>query len=99
MTIGAIAALIMIIFLGGAITMMFFLASKSKGIIALIVTITIFFASLFGFLWYYKYTARGARVLKDQISNFNNGLNREITITAEDGREIYHYKGKCDIET
>ena len=27
------------------------------------------------------------------------GLNREITITAEDGRLIYHYEGKVDIET
>ena len=44
-------------------------------------------------------TASGARAIKDQQSNFNQGLNREITITAEDGREIYHYTGKCDIET
>ena len=37
--------------------------------------------------------------MKDQQSNLSNGLMREITITAEDGREIFHYVGKCDIET
>jgi hypothetical protein len=37
--------------------------------------------------------------MKDQKSELSNGLMREITITAEDGREIFHYKGKCDIET
>ena len=49
--------------------------------------------------WWCNNTADGARALKDQQSNFNNGLNREITVLAADGREIFHYKGKCDIET
>ena len=48
--------------------------------------------------WYCGNTADGVRAMKDQQSNFNNGLNREIVITAEDGREIFYYKGKCDIE-
>ena len=37
--------------------------------------------------------------MKDFHSNMENGIEREITITAEDGREIFHYEGKCDIET
>jgi hypothetical protein len=37
--------------------------------------------------------------MKDQRSNFNNGLNREIVVLAADGREIFHYEGKCDIES
>ena len=49
--------------------------------------------------WYFNYTASGIRALKDQESNLSNGLPREITITAEDGRQIFHYSGKCDIET
>lgn len=48
--------------------------------------------------WWCNNTADGARALKDQQSNFNNGLNREITVLAADGREIFHYKGRCDIE-
>jgi hypothetical protein len=49
--------------------------------------------------WYCNNTAGGARAMKDQQSELHNGLMREITITAEDGREIFYYKGKCDIET
>lgn len=49
--------------------------------------------------WYFNNTAEGARALKEQQSNLNNGLNREITIIAADGREVFHYKGRCDIET
>lgn len=49
--------------------------------------------------WWCNNTADGARALKDQRSNLNNGLNREITVLAADGREIFHYKGRCDIES
>ena len=49
--------------------------------------------------WYCNNTAGGARAMKDQQSELHNGLMREITITAEDGREIFYYKGKCDVET
>ena len=49
--------------------------------------------------WYCNSTASGVRAMKDQESNLNNGLKREIIITAEDGREIFYYEGKCDIET
>lgn len=49
-------------------------------------------------IWFFSCTAAGARMTKDFKSGLH-GLEREITITAEDGREIYHYSGKCDIET
>ena len=49
-------------------------------------------------IWFFNSTATGARMEKDFKSGLH-GLDREITITAEDGREIYHYSGKCDIET
>ena len=49
--------------------------------------------------WYCNHPAGGARAMKDQQSKLNNGLMREITITAEDGRQIFYYKGKCDVET
>ena len=48
--------------------------------------------------WWCNDTAADARALKDQQSNLSNGLNCEIIVTAEDGREIFYYKGKCDIE-
>ena len=64
-------------------------------LITVILTVII---GCFGF-WWCNNTAAGARAMKDQQSNLSNGLNREITVVAEDGREIFHYKGKCDIET
>ena len=49
--------------------------------------------------WYNTHTAAGQRALKDFQSNIQKGIDREITITAEDGREIFHYEGKVDIES
>lgn len=68
-------------------------------IVALAVTIIIGFGIYFWGNWYCSNTASGIRDMKDQQSNFNNGILREVTVTAEDGREIYHYKGRVDIET
>lgn len=100
MTVGAIILLVMLTIFGGLAVVSAFMTLDSKcGIIALLVTILVLLSCFFGFRWYYSSTASGMRAVKDQQSNLNNGLNREITITAEDGREIYHYKGKCDIET
>lgn len=100
MTVGAI---VLLVFLGltGLIPVIYFFyeCGLKAGIIALLVCLLILFGIFFAFKWYYNSTASGMRAMKDQQSNFNQGLNREITITAEDGREIYHYKGKCDIET
>lgn len=99
MTVGAIILLIILVITGIAISIAFLVDDPKLGIIALLVCLLVWLGALFGFKWYYNSTASGARALKDQQSNLNLGLNREITITAEDGREIYHYKGKCDIET
>ena len=99
MTTGAIVLLIIFGVIGIIISIAFLADDPKSGIIALLVCILVWFGALFGLKWYYGSTASGARALKDQQSNLNLGLNREITITAEDGREIYHYKGKCDIET
>ena len=49
--------------------------------------------------WYNTNTAAGKRAIKDFKSNVNNGIEREIIITAEDGREIFRYDGKIDIES
>jgi hypothetical protein len=68
-------------------------------IIGILITVLLVGIIIGGGHWYCNNTAGGARALKDQESNLNNGLMREITITAEDGREIFHYIGRCDIET
>lgn len=70
-----------------------------KCAVSVLVTVLVVTLIIISGFWFCNNTARGIRAMKDQQSNFNNGLMREITITAEDGREIFHYIGKCDIET
>lgn len=78
-------------------------AISEESIRASIISIVLALVALFIILvicnWYNTSTASGQRNYKDFISEFNGGLKREITITAEDGREIFHYEGKVDIET
>lgn len=71
----------------------------TAGIVICAVTVLLALGLMFGLSWYNKNTASGARAWKDYESNLKNGILREITITAEDGREIFHYEGKIDIET
>lgn len=100
LTIGNIILLIAIAIMGIAVVIGCFVTEhKIGGTVAIFMTIIIFFALMFGLSWWHKNTAEGARAMKDYESNMNNGLMREITITSEDGREIFHYEGKCDIET
>ena len=70
-----------------------------KGIAIILASIIVAGLILGGGYWYCNNTAGGARAMKDQQSELHNGLMREITITAEDGRQIFYYKGKCDVET
>lgn len=72
---------------------------ENKAIIGGIALICIGIILIFVFNWYHKSTASGLRSYKDFTSEMENGIDREITITAEDGREIFHYEGKVDIET
>lgn len=73
--------------------------SIAVGIGSSIISVVIFFGAIFGINWYNTSTASGIRAYKDYQSNMSNGIEREITITAEDGREIFHYKGKVDVES
>ena len=73
--------------------------STIGALINVIVTIVICFAFILGLNWYNTSTASGIRGYKDFQSELSNGIDREITITAEDGREIFHYEGKVDIES
>lgn len=73
--------------------------STIGALINVIVTIVICFVLILGLNWYNTSTASGIRHYKDFQSELSNGIDREITITAEDGREIFHYEGKVDIES
>lgn len=71
---------------------------KSGLAILLIAFLICFGIGYYGY-WRINYTAEGVRHKKDIQSSVENGIDREITITAEDGRVIFHYEGKIDIET
>lgn len=73
--------------------------SIALGISSGVISIAIFIDAIFGINWYNSSTASDIRAYKDYQSNMSNGIEREITITAEDGREIFHYKGKVDVES
>lgn len=73
--------------------------SVALGVSSSIISIAIFIGAIFCINWYNTSTASGIRAYKDYQSNMTNGIEREITITAEDGREIFHYKGKVDVES
>ena len=101
MTIGLWATAIIIGVIGLVISIAIGVADYNWGgcIIGILITVIVVGATLGIGHWYYNNTADGARALKDERSNLNNGLMREIIVTAEDGRQIFYYKGKCDIET
>ena len=71
----------------------------TPGIINFLISILVLALICVGIVWYNTNTASGVRAIKDTQSELNNGIEREIIITAEDGREIFHYEGKIDIET
>lgn len=67
-------------------------------IVSIIIGIIIIVIAFIGINWYNTSTASGQRKVKDFKTEIENGLKREITITSEEGREIFHYIGKVDIE-
>lgn len=73
--------------------------SVSAGVITGLVGLLILIVIICVTGWYNTNTASGIRAVKDYQSELSNGIDREITITAEDGREIFHYEGKVDVES
>lgn len=99
-TIGQWVLVAIVVFTGLCLTIAVGVNCKSKittiavAVIAVIVTA----GCLGAFNWYNTSTASGARHYKDYESNMSNGIEREVVITAEDGREIFRYEGKIDLE-
>lgn len=92
-------AIIFIVFLVTSIAVFCNTDDKIFGVVCILVCILLLAGTMVGVGLWNTRTASGQRALKDNYSNFKNGIQREITITAEDGREIFHYEGKVDIET
>ena len=98
-TLGQWVTLVVLLLIGIGIGIFVVFDNKVAGIATIIGTVVIVGALAFGMNWYNTSTASGIRGLKDFKSELTNGIEREITITAEDGREIFHYQGKVDVES
>ena len=92
----ALFAFIIGAFAVGTFMMFDSVAAKSISVIVGVISI---FALLLGMLWYFDNTASGQRALLDQKSNFNNGIERTVTVYTANGEFIAQYAGKIDIDT
>ena len=85
----------------GILVTLYIGAELDNGVAPYLITATIsaiiIILIVIGIKWYNTHTASGVRAVKDFQSELSNGIDREITITAEDGREIFYYEGKVDI--
>lgn len=68
------------------------------GVGGFILTVAVTVGMIGGMDWWNTHTASGIRGYKDFQSNMDNGMYREIVITAEDGREIFRHEGTFDVE-
>lgn len=78
----------------GVILMVAFYDINSKSILCCVVAIVLIFGA--GYL-YQNNTASGRRELTDFKSEFQNGLERTLTVYTADGTVLKQYKGKFDI--
>lgn len=83
------------IVIGGLVTC----ESTPGKILSVIIAVAIFFAILFGMLWYFNNTASGQRALVDEKSELNNGIQRTINVYTANGDLIAQYTGEIDIDT
>lgn len=72
--------------------------SVSGKILAALICVILIVGLLCGMLWYFNNTARGQRMLVDQKSNLNNGMERTVTVYTANGDIIAQYTGLIDIE-
>lgn len=100
-TIAQWVILVFLLLIGIGISIVFLIDKDTRiaglAIVFSTIIVTILLAIFLN--WYNTSTASGIRGMKDFRSNLSNGIEREITITTEDGREVFHYQGKIDVES
>lgn len=67
-------------------------------VLIIILAIGLCIGSYAAFRWYHTSTASGIRALTDERSDFQNGLERTITVYTSTGQILAQYKGKIDLE-
>lgn len=95
------AFLVLLILIGAGISLAFLVDKDTRiaGLVIVFSTVVVTILLAIFLNWYNTSTASGIRGMKDFRSNLSNGIEREITITTEDGREVFHYQGKIDVES
>ena len=93
--------LVLLILIGAGISLAFLVDKDTRiaGLVIVFSTVVVTILLAIFLNWYNTSTASGIRGMKDFRSNLSNGIEREITITTEDGREVFHYQGKIDVES
>ena len=94
---GLIALLIVVC--GALLTAWLWEDYKGASIVSLIFTIILTIVPFIVGFWYYNNTESGMRAMKDQESNFGDGINRIVTVYDVNGNVIATYEGRFDIET
>ena len=92
-------AMFAFIIVGAAVSVFMACDSVAAKSISVIVGVILIFTLLFGMFWYFDNTASGQRALLDQKSDFNNGIERTVTVYTANGEVIAQYTGKIDIDT
>lgn len=100
MTIGGWVFFGFIVLFAIAFSIWFGLGANSlkAGLVTGAIGFLISIISLMVLLWYFNSTASGARAVKTQLSNFNNGINRKVTVYDATGNILQTYEGKFDVE-
>lgn len=97
-----IAAWVLVIILGivgiGIAIFCFLDDEKTWGLITILITIIVIGGLILGLTWFYNNTGSGIRAMKDQHSELNNGINRNIKVVESDGSISYEFSGKADLE-
>ena len=100
-TIAQWVVLVFLTLIGAGISLVFLVDKDTRiaGLVIVFSTVVVTVLLAIFLNWYNTSTASGIRGMKDFRSNLSNGIEREITITTEDGREVFHYQGKIDVES
>ena len=95
MTIASILGCVILSFIAcSLIIMVGFEDINWKSVLCCIVAVALIFG---GGYWLQNNTASGRRELTDYKSEFQNGLERTLTVYTADGTVLKQYKGKFDI--
>lgn len=102
MTIGSIISLVIggiVLLVGVGVAIWGFIEQDTGMAIGVLIFAIILGAILIVSPIVYMNTEAGARALKDQQSNFNEGIERVVKIYDVNGELIEQYEGRFDVET